>query len=50
MKKYSIDINYIKNTNNNKKFGIKDINKDNIKLINKVYNFDFKLYTLLINL
>lgn len=43
MKKYSIDINYIKNTNNNKKFGIKDINKNNIKLINKVYHFDFKL-------
>lgn len=44
MAKYKIDIKYKKAIEKNKKFTIKDISKDNIILINKIYNLDFKYY------
>jgi len=45
MKKYNLDINYVKkDSSNDRKFNIKDISKENIKLINEVYDKDFKYY------
>ena len=44
MKEYSIDIKFIYNENKDTKFNIKDISKDNIILINKVYHLDFIYY------
>ena len=41
MKDYSIDINYIENKKDNKKFSVKDISIANIKLINEIYHLDF---------
>ena len=43
MKLYSIDINYVKKEKK-RKFDIKDISKENIKLINEVYHLDFIYY------
>ena len=43
MKYYLIDINYIKN-DKKRKFNIQDINQENIKLINQIYNLDFLYY------
>lgn len=44
MKKYNIDLKYKKYENKNKKFNVKDISSENIKLINFVYNKDFKYF------
>ncbi len=44
MDKYQLDINYIKKTPKKRKFNIEDISIENIKLINKVYDLDFKYY------
>lgn len=44
MNKYKCDIKYIKQTPTTKKFNIKDISKENINLINKIYEKDFQLY------
>lgn len=44
MDKYKCDIKYIKQTPTTKKFNIKDISKENINLINKIYEKDFQLY------
>ena len=43
MKQYSIDINYIKKKRE-RKFDIKDISRENITLINEVYDLDFIYY------
>ena len=43
MKQYSIDITYIVKKDKNR-FTVKDISKNNIKLINEVYALDFKYY------
>jgi hypothetical protein len=43
MKKYSIDIKYIKNEKK-REFTIKDISMENIKLINQIYDLDFRYY------
>jgi len=43
-KKYNIDIEYKTIVKKEKKFSIKDIDFNNIDLINKVYDKDFKLF------
>ena len=43
MSDYLIDINYVKKANK-RKFNVEDISKENIKLINHVYDLDFKYY------
>ena len=43
-KNYLIDINIEQLENNNKKFTINDISKENIELINDVYHLDFIYY------
>jgi hypothetical protein len=43
MKKYGIDITYIKKESN-LNFTVDDISDENIKLINEVYDLDFNYY------
>ena len=44
MKQFNIDIEYVIEEKSKKKFNIKDISEENIKLINNVYHLDFVYY------
>jgi hypothetical protein len=44
MNKYKIDIELKKDNKSSKNTSVKDLNKESIKLINKVYDKDFKLF------